>query len=199
MGVLTSSLRTRELRTVLEQLDTPEFSDEVHRVARYVAATLRGGRRVRIAGNGGSAADAQHIAAEFQAWFTDRDRPPYDVEALTANAATLTAIANDAAYTQVFARQVLLLSPGDLLIALSTSGTSPNILAALDAASERGVTTVFITGRVATATSFIVPPPNVWLRIPSTSVPRIQEATLHVLHTITELCEALLPSPESPE
>jgi D-sedoheptulose 7-phosphate isomerase len=115
-------------------------------IAERIAAALRAGGKVLLAGNGGSAADAQHIAAEFLSRFKF-DRAPLPALALTTDTSVLTAIGNDYGFEQVFERQVRgLAQRGDILIAISTSGRSPNVLAALEAARELGVTTIGFTG-----------------------------------------------------
>src|ERR1700732_2076664 len=116
------------------------------KIADAIIAALRHGHKLLIVGNGGSAADAQHIAAEIVGRYK-RDRPAYAAIALTIGTSALTAIANDYGFEQVFARQVEGLGQrGDVLLALSTSGRSPNILAALRSASERGLVTIGFTG-----------------------------------------------------
>src|ERR1700737_2135086 len=115
-------------------------------IAAEIVAALRSGNRLLIIGNGGSAADAQHIAAEIVGRYK-QDRPAWAAMALTTDTSALTAIANDYGFDQVFARQVEGLGRrGDVLLALSTSGRSPNILAALRSARERGIVTVGCTG-----------------------------------------------------
>jgi D-sedoheptulose 7-phosphate isomerase len=120
--------------------------DSARRIAAAIVAALRAGNKLLIVGNGGSAADAQQIAAEIVGRYK-HDRPAYAAIALTTDTSALTAIANDYGFEQVFARQVEGLGRrGDVLLALSTSGRSPNIVAALRAARERGLVTVGFTG-----------------------------------------------------
>src|ERR1700730_18462919 len=116
------------------------------KIAAVIVAALRAGNKLLIVGNGGSAADAQHIAAEIIGRYK-QDRPAWAAMALTTDTSALTAIANDYGFEQVFARQVAGLGQrGDVLLALSTSGRSPNILAALRTARERGLVTIGFTG-----------------------------------------------------
>src|SRR5205809_2969018 len=116
------------------------------RIAAKIVTALRSGRKLLIVGNGGSAADAQHIAAEIIGRYK-QDRPAYAAIALTTDTSVLTAVANDYGFEQVFARQVEGLGQrGDVLLALSTSGRSPNILAALRTARQRGLGTIGFTG-----------------------------------------------------
>jgi D-sedoheptulose 7-phosphate isomerase len=117
------------------------------KIAAVILAALRSGNKLLIVGNGGSAADAQHIAAEIVGRYK-QDRPAWAAIALTTDTSALTAVANDYGFEQVFARQVVGLGQrGDVLLALSTSGRSPNILAALRSARERGLVTIGFTGR----------------------------------------------------
>src|SRR6201999_2083009 len=117
-----------------------------HAIAAIIITALRAGNKLLIAGNGGSAADAQHIAAEIIGRYK-QDRPGYAAIALTTDTSALTAIANDYGFEQVFARQVAGLGQrGDVLLALTTSGRSPNILAALRTARQQGLVTIGFTG-----------------------------------------------------
>jgi D-sedoheptulose 7-phosphate isomerase len=158
-------------------------------VTERAADTLRAGHTILLAGNGGSAADAQHIAAELVGRFA-YDRPGLAAIALSTDTSALTAIANDHGFDRVFARQIDALGRrGDLLIAISTSGRSPNVIAALQTARAKGITTVGLTGQHPG-------PMGPWcdhlLAIPSTDTPRIQEAQILVGHIICGLIEQLL-------
>lgn len=155
--------------------------------ADAIAERLSVGGQLFLCGNGGSAADAQHIAAEFIGRFF-RERPALCAEALTVNSSILTAIGNDYGYERVFVRQVEgKAKAGDILIGLSTGGTSKNVRAALQYAHEHGVTTVLMTGQ-----SY---PPKLesvcdWiLAVPSRSTPRIQEAHMFLGHMIAQYVE----------
>jgi D-sedoheptulose 7-phosphate isomerase len=159
------------------------------KIAEVVTATLRGGNKLLIVGNGGSAADAQHIAAEIVGRYK-QDRPAYAAIALTTDTSALTAIANDYGFDQVFARQIAGLGRrGDVLLALSTSGRSPNILAALTTARERGIVTIGMTGsggeRLGTLCDHL-------LVAPSDDTPVIQQIHLAVAHGICEAIEQAL-------
>jgi D-sedoheptulose 7-phosphate isomerase len=124
----------------------PALLASAHAIAAAIINALRSGNKILLIGNGGSAADAQHIAAEIVGRYK-QDRPAYAAIALTTDSSALTAIANDYGFEQVFARQVEGLGArGDVLLALSTSGRSPNILAALRTARERGLVTIGFTG-----------------------------------------------------
>ena len=119
-------------------IDEPEFAETVAAIADRAIAVLRGGGKILLAGNGGSAGDAQHLAGEFVCRF-NFDRAPLAAIALTTDSSVLTAIGNDYGYEHVFERQVLGLGrPGDMLLAISTSGRSPNIIRAIEAARRTG-------------------------------------------------------------
>lgn len=160
--------------------------------ARLVARSLRQGGKLLLCGNGGSAADAQHWAGELVGRFL-RDRPGLAAIALTADGAILTALSNDYGHARVFARQVEALGrPGDVLFALSTSGRSANILAALEAARAGGLATVGFTGAEGGA---MTPLCDLLLRVPSRTTPRIQEGHEALGHIICGLIEdALSPA-----
>ncbi|HEX4555786.1 MAG TPA: SIS domain-containing protein, partial [Xanthobacteraceae bacterium] len=136
----------RSLDVLARAAGDPEFGAAMLAIAHAVESSLRAGGKVMLAGNGGSASDAQHIAGEFLSRLRF-DRQPLPAIALTTDSSVLTAIANDYGYEQVFARQLRGLGrKGDVFIAISTSGKSPNVLAALRAAREIGVTTIGFTG-----------------------------------------------------
>src|SRR2546422_7601614 len=129
-----------------KQVFLEENAADLERAIELVAAALANGRKVMLFGNGGSAADAQHIAAEFIGRFL-RERRPLPAIALTTDTSALTSIANDYGYDDVFARQVRALGvPGDVALAISTSGRSPNVLCAVEACRELGVTIIGLTG-----------------------------------------------------
>src|ERR1700754_3031373 len=122
------------------------ISDTLVRIAELTAAAMRSGHKLLVAGNGGSAADAQHLVAEFVVRLTDT-RPALRAIALTTDSSILTACGNDFGFDQIFARQVEALGqPGDLFLGISTSGNSPNILQALEQARKSAVTTIGFTG-----------------------------------------------------
>jgi D-sedoheptulose 7-phosphate isomerase len=161
----------------------------IETVTQQAVETLRAGHTILLAGNGGSAADAQHVAAELVGRFA-YDRPGLAAIALTTDTSALTAIANDHGYDRVFARQVEALGRrGDLLIAISTSGRSPNIIAALQTARAKGLATVGLTGQ---HPGPMAPWCDHILAIPSTDTPRIQEAQILVAHIICSLIERAL-------
>ena len=156
------------------------------RIAAAIVAALRAGNKLLIIGNGGSAADAQHIAAEIIGRYK-QDRPGYAAIALTTDTSALTAITNDYGFERVFARQVEGLGqPGDVLLALSTSGRSPNILAALRKARERGLVTVGFTGTRGGNLRALC---DHLLVAPSDDTPVIQQIHLAVAHGICDEVE----------
>jgi D-sedoheptulose 7-phosphate isomerase len=159
------------------------------KIADTIIAALRHGHKLLIVGNGGSAADAQHIAAEIIGRYK-KDRPAYAAIALTTDTSALTAISNDLGYDKVFARQVEGLSTrGDVLLALSTSGRSPNILAALRMAHERGLITIGFTGSKGGALGTVC---DHVLIAPSDDTAVVQQIHLAVGHGICEEIEQAL-------
>ncbi len=145
-----------------------------------VALRLRAGGKVLIFGNGGSAAEAQHFAAELVNGLSRGDRPALPAIALTTDTSSLTAIGNDRGFAAVFSRQVEALGrPGDVALALTTSGASPNIIEALKAARAAGLVTVVLTGEQAGEAASLA---DFLLDVPSCTTPRIQEAHLFLLH-----------------
>lgn len=160
--------------------------------ARLIAETLAAGGKVLLCGNGGSAADSQHIAAEFVNRFA-MERPALAAIALTTDTSTLTAIANDYSFDDVFARQVMALGrPGDLCWAISTSGRSPNVLLAADAACRLGIKVLAFTGGAGLPLSEKA---DICFTVKSPHTPRIQEAHITAAHILCELSEKILFPP----
>jgi D-sedoheptulose 7-phosphate isomerase len=165
------------------------FLETLIEISTHITACLRAGGKVLFAGNGGSAADAQHIAGEFVSRL-NYDRDPVAGIALTTDSSVLTAIGNDYGYEQVFARQVRGLGrAGDILVAISTSGRSPNILAAVSAAKAIGIRTVGFTG---SGNGKLAECCDIALRAPSTATPLIQQIHIMAAHAICELVETTL-------
>ena len=163
--------------------------DAARAIAAAMLKALRAGNRILLIGNGGSAADAQHIAAEIVGRYK-QDRPPWPAIALTTDSSALTAISNDYGFEQVFARQVEGLGQrGDVLLALTTSGRSPNILAALSVARERKLVTIGFTGIKGTAMAEFC---DHLLVSPSDDTPVIQQIHMTVLHAICDEIEQTL-------
>jgi D-sedoheptulose 7-phosphate isomerase len=162
---------------------------EIRKIAVACTSAFSRGNKVLFCGNGGSAADAQHLAAELSGRFY-YDRPPLPSEALHVNTSYLTAVANDYSYDEVYARLLKGMGrEGDVLVGLSTSGNSNNIIRAFEVARELRITTVGLTGetggKMAGLCDFII-------NIPSTDTPRIQESQIMVGHIICELVESTL-------
>jgi D-sedoheptulose 7-phosphate isomerase len=162
--------------------------DTARKIADVIAGALRGGNKLLIAGNGGSAADAQHIAGEFLSRLRF-DRNPLPAVALTTDSSVLTAVADDYGYDQVFERQVRGLGrPDDVLIAISTSGKSPNVVAALHAARALGIVTIGFTGNGPGA-GVMRQLCDHLLAAPSDETPLIQQLHITAAHAICEIVE----------
>jgi D-sedoheptulose 7-phosphate isomerase len=159
---------------------------------RLMVASLRSGGKIMACGNGGSAADSQHFAAELLNRF-ERERGPLAAIALTTDTSTLTSIANDYEYDQIFAKQVYALGrDGDVLLAISTSGNSPNVLAAMAAAHERGVRVVALTGKDGGKIAAALTDDDINLCVPASRTARIQEVHLLALHCLCDGIDELL-------
>lgn len=158
----------------------------VEKIAAGMVSALRQGNRLWFCGNGGSAADAQHLAAEFSGrFYTDRDALP--AEALHCNTSYLTAVANDYSYDVIYARLIKgVAQKGDFLVGLSTSGNSGNIVKAFEAARAKGVYTVGFTGA---GGGKMKPLSDYLLNVPSTDTPRIQESHILLGHIVCQLVE----------
>lgn len=167
----------------------PNLASAVSDAIDMIYSSLAAGGQLLIAGNGGSAADAQHIAAELTGRFL-RERRPFRATALHANTSSLTAIGNDYGYEHVFARELSAQArPGDVLLAISTSGNSRNILRAIEAAREIGVSVVGLTGESGGEMRAVC---DLCLCVPSRSAARIQEMHITMGHAICELVEERL-------
>jgi D-sedoheptulose 7-phosphate isomerase len=163
-----------------------ENETRIASVAEAVCTALSAGNKVLLYGNGGSAADAQHIAAELVGRF-ERDRRPLSAIALTTDSSILTSIGNDYGYEQVFLRQMMALArPGDVAIGISTSGNSPNVVAATQAARELGLVTVGLTGCDGGKLGRIV---DHHLNVPHRQTSRVQEVHIMIGHLICGLVE----------
>ena len=161
----------------------------IEAIGRRLASTLKAGRRIYLFGNGGSAADAQHIAAELEARFL-RERKALPALALTTNTSTLTAVGNDYGYDRVFARQVEAYArKGDAVVAISTSGNSANVLEGVKAAKKAGAFTIGFTNDKGGKLKGAV---DLCLRVPSTDTQRVQECHLATGHVVCGIVEALL-------
>lgn len=165
--------------------------------ADCIISGLLEGHKILTCGNGGSAADAQHFSSELLNRF-ERDRPGLPAFALTTDSSTLTSIANDYHFADVFAKQIRALSqPGDVLIAISTSGNSPNVLQAARAAHERDMRVVALTGREGGELAALLSPQDVELRVPARSTARIQEVHSLIIHCLCDLIDIHLLGEET--
>lgn len=170
-------------------LDNPALLAQIGQFADLLTATFQQDGKVLFCGNGGSAGDAQHIAAELSGRFY-KNRPPLYAEALHVNSSYLTAVANDFGYDEVYARMVQAAGrTGDVLVAISTSGNSPNILKAVEQARMAGMKVVGMTGDSGGKMRDLC---DILINIPSSDTPRIQESHILVGHIICELVEAAL-------
>ena len=159
---------------------------------------ITGGGKVLACGNGGSAADAQHFAAEFVGRF-ERERPGLAAIALTVDTSILTAVGNDYGYEVIFAKQVEALgAPGDVLLAMSTSGNSANVLAAIEAAHEREMTVVALTGRGGGKMAGVLRETDVHICVPHERTARIQEVHILAIHCICDGVDAQLLGDQDP-
>ena len=164
----------------------PQLAADVSKAVEMIRSSLAAGGKLLIAGNGGSAADAQHIAAELTGRFL-RERKPFPALALHGNTSALTAIGNDYGYEHVFARELAAHArPGDVLLAISTSGSSKNILRAIEEAKQKKVTVIGLTGESGGPMRAAC---DLCLCVPSKSTARIQEMHITIGHTICELLE----------
>jgi len=157
--------------------------------ASLMINALRSGNKILSCGNGGSAGDAQHFSSELLNRF-EMERPGLPAMALTTDSSTLTSIANDYAYVEIFSKQVLALGQaGDILLAISTSGNSGNVNAAIEAAHERGMSVVALSGKDGGMMAELLHDQDAEIRVPSTSTARIQESHLVVIHCLCDLID----------
>jgi D-sedoheptulose 7-phosphate isomerase len=174
---------SEKLRLALE--DMSEFHDQVVAVAEQLKEAFKNGKKVLVAGNGGSAAEAQHLSDEMVGRYK-KDRPAYPVIALTSDGAVLTCIGNDYGYDNVFKRQVEALGKeGDIFIGLTTSGTSKNILVAAEQARAQGMTVIAFCGQ----TGPFAEQADYAIKSPSDTPSIVQELHLHAIHSLCELFE----------
>ena len=169
----------------------------IARAAVVLARAFSGGARVLCCGNGGSAADAQHFSSELLNHY-ERERPGLPAIALTTDSSTLTSLANDYGYPEVFARQVRALGrPGDVLLAITTSGTSENVLRAITAAHQRGMRVIALCGRDGGGIPALLRDDDTEIRVPGSSTARIQEVHLLAIHCLCDLIDKLITRQET--
>ena len=185
MGSLSNSLQ-EHLDTIQKLIDS-KLSD-IERSGQLICHALTSGKKILLCGNGGSAADAQHIAAELVGCY-EKQRRSWPAIALTTDTSALTAVSNDLGYEQVFARQVLgLAQPGDVLVAISTSGKSKNVLRAAEQARELGCKTIALTGATADPLASLC---DIGVVVPSTRTSRIQEVHITIGHLWCEMVDEI--------
>lgn len=186
MGTIIRSIE-ENIATKQAILANQPLLDTIQAVANLMIKALREGKRILWCGNGGSAADAQHLAAELSGRFY-YDRPPLNSEAMHCNTSYLTAVANDYGYDLIYSRMIDgACKPGDVLIGISTSGNSTNICNAFRKAKELGVITVALTGETGGEMKALA---DYLLNVPSADTPRIQESHIMIGHIICEIVEA---------
>jgi len=197
---MTNAIIERSIRESIAVKQTvwgdPVFLEKMEQAAQLLVRTFRAGGKVLFCGNGGSAADAQHLAAELSGRFYT-DRPPLYAEALHVNTSYLTAVANDYGYDHVFSRMVDAAGrSGDVLVAISTSGNSPSILRAAEKAAEIGMSVIGMTGA---GGGKLAPRCHLLLNVPSTDTPRIQECHILIGHILCEIVEKTVFGDGEPE
>ncbi len=181
-NIIQSSIEVKKLI-----LNNEVLIGRINDAALMCIETLRNGGKIHFCGNGGSAADAQHLAAELSGRFY-YDRPPLNAEALHVNTSYLTAVANDYSYDMIYARMLQASARrGDVLVGISTSGNSANILKAFETAKNIGVKTIAMTGEKGGAMANVC---DILLNVPSQCTPRIQESHIMIGHIICEIIEA---------
>ena len=189
-------MREEIIARIKQSIEVKEFViqdfallERIETAAKAIVDAYKKGKKVLLCGNGGSAADAQHIAAEFSGRFYF-DRAPLHAEALHTNTSFLTAVANDYSYDNVYARMIDAAgNEGDILISISTSGNSGNIVKAIESAKNKGLFVIGFTGESGGKMKNLC---DCLLNIPSSDTPRIQEAHITVAHIICELVEKTL-------
>ena len=172
-----------------KQIAADLLAEPLATAAQMITQCLLGGGKVLSCGNGGSAGDAQHFSSEMLNRF-EMERPGLPAVALTTDSSTLTSIANDYSYDQIFSKQVSALGqPGDILLAISTSGNSANVNRAIDAAHEREMHVIALSGKQGGDMASLLTPDDVEIRVPSDSTARIQEVHLLAIHCICDLVD----------
>ncbi|GAB5379163.1 MAG: phosphoheptose isomerase [Aliiglaciecola sp.] len=173
--------------------------EAIYRASQMMVDALIRGNKILACGNGGSAGDAQHFSSEMLNRY-ERDRPSLPALALTTDTSTLTSIANDYSYDEVFSKQVRALGQaGDILLAISTSGNSRNVINAMEAALSRDMTIVALTGKDGGEMAGLLGPSDVEIRVPSSRTARIQEVHLLVIHNLCECIDDSLFPEQSAE
>lgn len=186
MKEIISSIIQASINTKLSILADEKIINSIQQSVEVITTAFKNGNKILFCGNGGSAADAQHLAAEFSGrFYKDRDALP--AEALHVNTSYMTAVANDYSFDVVYSRMINGIGKnGDVLVGLSTSGNSTNILKAIKTAKEKGMTTIGFTGATGAKMKDAC---DILLNVPSTDTPRIQESHILLGHIICQLVE----------
>ncbi len=187
---LTSRIRQNFQESIqTKQVSADVLAEPLSMAAQMITQCLLGGGKVLSCGNGGSAGDAQHFSSEMLNRF-EMERPGLPAVALTTDSSTLTSIANDYSYDQVFSKQVSALGQqGDILLAISTSGNSSNVNQAINAAHDREMQVIALSGKQGGEMAALLTPDDVEIRVPSDSTARIQEVHLLAIHCICDLVD----------
>ncbi len=166
--------------------------DPIHDAGELMVQALIAGKKILCCGNGGSAGDAQHFSAELLNRF-EQERPPLPAIAITTDTSTLTAIGNDYDFNEIFSKQVLALGQeGDILLAISTSGNSANVMKAISAAHERSMNIVVMSGKDGGEIAGLLGDKDIEIRVPSNRTARIQEVHLLIIHCLCDLIDSTL-------
>ena len=183
-------LFTDSIETKTRAMDV--LGPSIEQASQLMVSSLLSERKILTCGNGGSAGDAQHFSSELLNRF-ERERPRLPAIALTTDSSTITSIANDYSYDEVFSKQIRALGqPGDVLLAISTSGNSGNVLQAIQAAHDRDMLVVALTGRDGGGMASLLLPEDVEIRVPARSTARIQEVHLLAIHCLCDLIDRQL-------
>ncbi|QDE29807.1 MULTISPECIES: phosphoheptose isomerase [Shewanella] len=191
-------IRDSFTESIQTKIDAAEALPEpIEKAAEMMVQCLLGGNKILSCGNGGSAGDAQHFSAELLNRY-EIERPPLPAIALSCDTSTITAIANDYNYDEIFSKQIFALGqPGDILLAISTSGNSGNVIKAMEAALSRDMTIVALTGKDGGAMAGLMSAGDVEIRVPSNVTARIQEVHLLVIHCLCDnIDRTLFPQDE---
>ncbi|MBB1439157.1 phosphoheptose isomerase [Shewanella sp. SG41-4] len=191
-------IRDSFTESIQTKIDAAEaLPESIEKAAEMMVQCLLGGNKILSCGNGGSAGDAQHFSAELLNRY-EIERPPLPAIALSCDTSTITAIANDYSYDEIFSKQIFALGqPGDILLAISTSGNSGNIIKAMEAALSRDMTIVALTGKDGGAMAGLMSAGDVEVRVPSNVTARIQEVHLLVIHCLCDnIDRTLFPQDE---
>ena len=176
----------------VKQKAADKLVDPIQQAGDKIVQCMLNNGKILSCGNGGSAADAQHFSAELVNRF-EKERPGLPAFALTTDSSTLTAIANDYSYNQIFSKQITALGqPGDVLLAISTSGNSANVLEAINASHEREMIIVALTGKDGGSIARLLKEQDIEIRIPSNRTARIQEVHLLVIHCLCDFIDTQL-------